>query len=76
MAIDPELYKKYSGLSGDPMAKLGAALAQSSARRQRNRELRDRSVMERLYTGRRDSRMVVAVFFAIVLIVFLISLAF
>jgi hypothetical protein len=32
MAIDPMMYKKYSGKSGDPYAKMGAALAQSDAR--------------------------------------------
>lgn len=31
MAIDPMLYKKYSGRSGDPYAKMGAALAQGDA---------------------------------------------
>lgn len=35
MAIDPMLYKKYSGRSGDPHDKLGQALASSSARKQR-----------------------------------------
>jgi hypothetical protein len=32
MAIDPKLYEKYSGRSGDPYARMGKALAQSSAR--------------------------------------------
>ena len=40
MAIDPEMYKKYSGRSGDPYERLGAALAQNDARKhQREAEL-------------------------------------
>lgn len=30
MAIDPRLYEKYSGRSGDPYKRLGEALAKSS----------------------------------------------
>ena len=35
MAIDPMLYKKYSGRSGNPTDTLGQALAGSSARKQK-----------------------------------------
>lgn len=35
MAIDPMMYKKYSGRSGDPYDKLGQTLAKSSARQQK-----------------------------------------
>lgn len=35
MAIDPELYEKYSGRSGDPYKRLGEALAQGAAHKQR-----------------------------------------
>ncbi len=35
MAIDPMMYKKYSGRSGDPHSKMGEALAKSSARSQK-----------------------------------------
>ncbi len=31
MAIDPMTYKKYSGRTGDPYSRMGAALAQSDA---------------------------------------------
>jgi hypothetical protein len=31
MAIDRELYQKYSGRSGDPYARMGASLAQRDA---------------------------------------------
>ncbi len=35
MAIDPMMYKKYSGRSGDPYDKLGQTLAKSRARSQK-----------------------------------------
>lgn len=35
MAIDPMMYKKYSGRSGDPTDTLGQTLAKSSARQQK-----------------------------------------
>lgn len=35
MAIDPMMYKKYSGRSSDPYSKMGEALAKSSARKQK-----------------------------------------
>lgn len=40
MAIDPMMYKKYNGKSGDPYSKLGAALAQSDARASKREEQR------------------------------------
>lgn len=43
MAIDPMMYKKYSGRSGDPYAKMGAALAQGDARKARREEARSRT---------------------------------
>lgn len=43
MAIDPMMYKKYSGRSGDPYAKLGAALAQSDAHDARREAMKDRN---------------------------------
>jgi hypothetical protein len=33
MTMDPRLYQKYSGRSGDPYSRLGAALSQSDAQR-------------------------------------------
>lgn len=47
MAIDSRLYEKYSGRSGDPHARLGAALAQSSAQKSRRAAAKDRTVYER-----------------------------
>lgn len=34
MAIDPKLYEKYSGRSGDPMTRLGEALAKDARAKQ------------------------------------------
>ncbi len=34
MAIDPRLYEKYSGRSGDPYKRLGEALAQNAKAKQ------------------------------------------
>ena len=34
MAIDPRLYEKYSGRSGDPYKRLGEALAQNAKSKQ------------------------------------------
>ena len=34
MAIDPKLYEKYSGRSGDPYKRLGEALAKSAKAKQ------------------------------------------
>jgi hypothetical protein len=34
MAIDPRLYEKYSGRKGDPMMRLGQALAQNAKAKQ------------------------------------------
>jgi hypothetical protein len=41
MAIDPRLYEKYSGRRGNPMDRLGSALAQSAQQKSRNAEARD-----------------------------------
>lgn len=51
MAIDPKLYEKYSGRSGDPYARLGKALAQSSAHRADVQGRKDRSFSERYVVG-------------------------
>lgn len=47
MAIDPELYKKYSGRSGDPYTRLGEALSQSAAQRQNTAAAKDKTYIER-----------------------------
>ncbi|QYK46998.1 MAG: hypothetical protein KF838_09395 [Phycisphaeraceae bacterium] len=40
MAIDPMMYRKYSGKSGDPYANFGAALAQNDAQTSRREQQR------------------------------------
>jgi hypothetical protein len=41
MAIDPRLYTKYSGRTGDPRDRLGAALVQADNQRAKNRERKE-----------------------------------
>lgn len=47
MAIDPDIYEKYSGRSGDPYKRLGEALAQGAAHKQRLSAERDKSIGQR-----------------------------
>lgn len=47
MAIDPRLYEKYSGRSGDPYKRMGEALAQGAARKQELGAAKQRSYSER-----------------------------
>ncbi len=46
MAIDPMLYEKISGRSGDPYARLGQALAGSDAAKAKRVAEKDRSYTE------------------------------
>lgn len=52
MAIDPDIYEKYSGRSGDPYKRLGEALAQSAAHKQRLSAERDKSFTQRRLEAR------------------------
>ena len=45
MAIDPRLYEKYSGRKGDPMTRLGQALAKESKAKS------DRAEMPKGFSG-------------------------
>ena len=45
MAIDPRLYEKYSGRSGDPHTRLGEALAKSAKAKQ------ERDTMPKGFSG-------------------------
>lgn len=47
MAIDPDMYEKYSGRSGDPYKRLGEALAQGAAHKQRLSAEKDKSFTQR-----------------------------
>ena len=47
MGIDPRLYEKYSGRSGDPMARLGSALAQSAERKSQLKGAKETAYSER-----------------------------
>lgn len=61
MAIDPRLYEKYSGKSGDPYKKLGEALAQGAARKSERDAYKDMSLFERRRQGRIQGKQIVAV---------------
>lgn len=47
MAIDPRLYEKYSGRSGDPYKRLGEALSRSAAQNQSLSAAKDKTYMQR-----------------------------
>lgn len=47
MTMDPRLYEKYSGRSGDPSSRLGAALSQADARKSQLAEEKEGSFTER-----------------------------
>ena len=51
MAIDPRLYEKYSGRSGDPYKRLGAALAQGAAQKQQLGTAKQTGFSERYIVG-------------------------
>ena len=51
MAIDPKLYEKYSGRSGDPYKRLGEALAAGARQKQANAAAKDRSFSTRYTSG-------------------------
>lgn len=51
MAIDPKLYEKYSGRSGDPYKRLGEALSQGAARKQQLGTAKASSFSDRYVIG-------------------------
>ena len=51
MAIDPRMYEKYSGRSGDPYKRLGEALAQSSKASSNRRAAADKPASMRAIEG-------------------------
>ena len=51
MAIDPRLYQKYSGRSGDPYKRLGEALAAGSRQKSATQAAKDRSFSQRYTIG-------------------------
>jgi hypothetical protein len=46
MAIDPRLYEKYSGRSGDPRERLGMALASAAEHKAKVRAAKERTPYE------------------------------
>lgn len=47
MAIDPRMYEKYSGRSGDPYKRLGEALSQNVKQQQQRTAAKDMTYYER-----------------------------
>ncbi|MCC6678791.1 MAG: hypothetical protein IT436_16790 [Phycisphaerales bacterium] len=75
MAIDPKMYEKYSGRSGDPYKRLGEALAKSSAKKQQVRAQADKSFSERIAIGHFKANWMLSIIGSIiVLIVVIVSL--
>src|SRR5262245_40084746 len=69
LAIDPMLYKKYSGRSGDPYERLGAALAQSSAQKSQLKAAKEVSLRERMIVNHYKAKIVLSVIGGIGLVV-------
>lgn len=69
MAIDRRTYEKYSGRTGDPMTRMGEALAQNAARRQANADARDRIRGRGIGYGYRRYRLICAVAAAIIALI-------
>ena len=61
MTMDPRLYQKYSGRSGDPYSRLGAALSQADARKSQLTEEKGRSFTERRLRAKRQVNVIVLV---------------
>ena len=51
MAIDPRMYEKYSGRSGDPYKRLGEVLAQSSKASSNRQAAKDKPASMRAVEG-------------------------
>ncbi len=72
MAIDPMLYEKISGRSGDPYARMGEALAGSDAAKSRRSAEKERSYFEKSLIARYQYRAIAAVVGIVVLGVILL----
>ncbi len=66
MAIDPRMYEKYSGRSGDPYKRLGEALSQGAQQQQRRDAASDMSYYERSAIGHAKMKVVGVVIFGII----------
>lgn len=76
MGIDPRMYEKYSGRSGDPYKRLGEALATSSARKQKVTAAGDKSFSERMVIGHVKAKWMMSIGASIVVLVVLMSSLF
>jgi hypothetical protein len=69
MTIDPRIYKKYSGRSGDPYSRMGEALAKSTARSSQLKASKDRSFSHRYVSGAVKARLWMGIIGSIVLLI-------
>lgn len=76
MAIDPRMYEKYSGRSGDPYKRMGEALAGQAARKQATRAVGDRSFSERVVVGHFKAKWMMSIIGAIIMLILAASAVF
>ena len=66
MAIDPMLYEKISGRTGDPYSRMGAALAGSDSAKAARTAEKERSYTEASFIARYKFRAIMAVIVLVV----------
>lgn len=71
MAIDPMLYRKISGRTGDPNSRLGEALARSAKSKTRVKADRDRGFSERLVIGHLKTQWLISVIGGLIVLAFI-----
>ena len=69
MAIDPMLYEKVSGRSGDPYSRLGAALAGADAAKSKRTTEKERSYMEASLIARFKYQAIAGAVIAVILLI-------
>lgn len=72
MAIDPRMYEKYSGRSGDPYKRLGEALSQNVKQQQQRTAAKDMTYYERSLVAHAKMKVVSAVIVGILVLAGLI----
>lgn len=73
MGIDPRLYEKLSGRSGDPYKRMGEALAQDAKSSYERRAQKDKSVAERRFEAKLKAKWIASIVFAIVALIVVVS---
>jgi hypothetical protein len=75
MGIDPRLYEKLSGRSGDPYKRLGEALAQDAKSSYERRAQKDKSIAQRRLEAKFKAKWIASIIFAIVALIVVIAAA-